>query len=384
MSEKSAFDEKHKLRKTVLVVAQTPPPVHGQSVMNQLLLDGDYRSIELRHVRMAFSEEISEVGGFRWKKIFHLATLILQIAWNRLRWRTSTLYYPPASPNMVPFLRDCAILIATRWMFRHTVFHFHANGISDLFKALPLPIKLLYRLAYSKPQVCICLTKIATQDALQFQARSISIVPNGIPDVAAPIDAVKSSRAPEQLTILFLATISIEKGAGVLLKAAEILKCHGISFHCVMAGPFASKEDERNLTALSRKLGVDDIVMWRGAVFGEAKWNVYRQADIFCFPTFYRTEGFPVVLLEAMMFGLPVLSTNWRGIPDIVDGGKTGFLVPINDFHSVALRLQQLMQDSELRRSMGRAGRRRYEQNFTIEKFRKHMEEVLASVRDSY
>lgn len=364
----------------VLVVAQTPPPTHGQAVMNQYLLQGQYQKLELHHVRMAFSEEIGEVGGFRWKKVFHLATLIAQIVAARLRHRTTTLYYPPASPNMVPFLRDCVLLIATRWMFQRTVFHFHANGISGLFETLPFPLRILYRLAYSKPDVCICITRFGTADAEHFQAKRIEIVPNGIPDAATLTDSQRRTSDATPLTILFLATVSLEKGAGILLEATARLRSKGNHFRCLVAGPFASRQDEKALMELSSATGLNSFIAWAGPVSDNEKWRLYREADIFCFPSMYSAETFGLVLVEAMMFGLPVVSTVWRGIPDVVEDGKTGFLVPTNDPKATADRLEQLLADAQLRKTMGQAGRERYEGKFTVEKFRLRMEEVLSNV----
>jgi glycosyltransferase involved in cell wall biosynthesis len=62
-----------------------------------------------------------------------------------------------------------------------------------------------------------------------------------------------------------------------------------------------------------------------GRKVGIEKWTAYRCADIFCFPTYYGPETFGNVLLEAMMFELPTVSTRWRAIPDIVVEGETGF-----------------------------------------------------------
>jgi glycosyltransferase involved in cell wall biosynthesis len=84
--------------------------------------------------------------------------------------------------------------------------------------------------------------------------------------------------------------------------------------------------------------------------------------------------------VEAMMFGLPVVATDWRGLPDIVVDGETGFLVPPKIAQSIAERLERLILDPDLRAAMGAAGRRRYEERFTINKFRNRMEEALSSV----
>ena len=123
-----------------------------------------------------------------------------------------------------------------------------------------------------------------------------------------------------------------------------------------------------------------EIVQLTGPLHGDEKWKAYSRADVFCFPTFYSAETFPVVAIEAMMFGLPVVATNWRGLPDIVVDGETGFLVPPKDAQSIAERLERLISDPDLRRTMGAVGRRRYEQNFTVEKFRNSMESALVSV----
>ena len=380
----------------VVAVMQTPPPAHGQAIMNQYLLEGSYRQIRLHHVRMAFSEEIAEVGGFRWKKVTHLLSVLFRIIAARLRTKSPVLYYSPASPNMVPFLRDCVILIATRWMFPRTVFHFHANGISEFYGKLPAALKLFYRLAYSRPDLSICLTHYATDDARHFRSRRIEVIANGIPDQAGKgpmgdgrwkiedgekaFDSRHSINDSTLPKILFLSTVSQEKGAGILLEALSVLKKRNLNFRCVMAGQFASKEEESTLRGLSNSLGVDDVMEWKGPVHGEAKWACYNEADVFCFPSHYSTEGLPVVLLEAMMFSLPVVASSWRGIPDIVSDGRSGYLVPTRDANAVADRLMMLLGDPLLRKRMGLAARGSYEERFTVEHFRKMMEDTLVSV----
>ena len=87
-----------------------------------------------------------------------------------------------------------------------------------------------------------------------------------------------------------------------------------------------------------------------------------------------------MVAVEAMMFELPVVSTCWRGIPDIVEDGVTGFLTPIKDSAAVADRLALLLRDEQMRMSMGLKGRRRYLESFTIEKFVNQTESVVLEV----
>ena len=119
-----------------------------------------------------------------------------------------------------------------------------------------------------------------------------------------------------------------------------------------------------------------------GRVIGEAKFASYRQADVFCFPTYFHCEALPVVLLEASACGLPIVATRWRGIPSIVEDGRTGFLVEPHDAEAVADRLAVLAQNVELRQEMGRAGRQKFEQEFTINRHLEQLRSVFLEVGD--
>ena len=368
-----------KLIPKIIAVAQTPPPFHGQAVMNQLLLEGDYSKVQFHHVRMAFSDDIQEVGVFRWKKIFHLVAVFFGIVGARFRTGAQVLYYPPASPNMVPFLRDCVLLIGTRWLFKKTVFHFHASGLKGFHERLPWPLQKVFRWAYGRPDLSISISSFAKADAEFFDSQVISVIPNGIPEP----DIVKKlhrSLAQNALEILFCGMVSKEKGIAILLEACAHLKAKGVHFRFKIVGRAVSEADQKFFTEFIQSNQMEDIVQLTGPLHGDEKWKAYSCADLFCFPTFYSAETFPVVAIEAMMFGLPVVATNWRGLPDIVVDGKTGYLVSPKDSKAIAERLERLILNPDLRRTMGAAGRQRYEENFTVEKFRNSMESALASV----
>jgi glycosyltransferase involved in cell wall biosynthesis len=358
----------------ILAVAQTPPPVHGQALMNQYLLEGEYRSIRLHHVRMAFSNDLQEVGSFRPAKLLHLASLIVRIWAARLRTGASVLYYPPAGPNRVPFLRDCALLGLTRPLFKKTVFHFHANGLSTLYPGLPPPLRLLFRWIYGRPDLSIRVSSSGPDDAGFIQSKKIAVVPNCIPDMASGSAAPRTGDRP---AILYLGSLFEEKGVLVLLEACAALKSRNVPFLCRLAGRAESPAFAARLEEEVRRLGLESEVELCGQVSGGAKWNLLRQADLLCFPSFYASEGCPLVILEAFQFGLPVVSTRWRGIPDLVAEGETGFLTPPRDPAAVAEALERLAADPALREAMGRKARKHYEEHFRLEHFQTRMEELL-------
>lgn len=360
----------------ILVVGQTPPPVHGQALMTRYLLEGDYRSIRLHHVRMAFSSDLQEVGSFRFAKLLHLAALIVRIWAARLRTGSPVLYYPPAGPNRVPFLRDCVLLGLTRWLFKKTVFHFHANGLSTLYPELPLPLRLIFRWIYGRPDLSIRVSSSGPDDAGFIQSKKTAVVPNCIPDMASSQDAALP-RGNDRPVILYLGSLFEEKGVLVLLEACAALKSRNVPFLCRLAGRAESPGFAAKLDQEVRRYGLESEVQLCGQVTGEAKWNLLRQADLFCFPSFYASEGCPLVILEAFQFGIPVVSTHWRGIPDLVTEGETGFLTPPRNPAAVAEALERLAGNPALREAMGRKARMHYEQHFRLGTFQSRMEALL-------
>lgn len=115
------------------------------------------------------------------------------------------------------------------------------------------------------------------------------------------------------------------------------------------------------------------LLFW-GVLVGDDKWKAFKEADIFCFPSHYFAESSPVVLTEAMSFQLPIVTTNWRGIPDVVGESGGAFLVDPKRPDLVAQRLEQLLRDRTLREDMGRKNREWFCEHGTIERYRRNVE----------
>ncbi len=128
------------------------------------------------------------------------------------------------------------------------------------------------------------------------------------------------------------------------------------------------------------KNGLTGKVEFLGVLSGAEKHARFAACDVFCFPSWFEAESFGLVLVEAMQFAKPVVSTLWRGIPSVVENGVNGYLVPVQDADAVAEKLLALARDPDLRRRMGEAGRRIFEERFTLEAFHRRMESELAAM----
>ena len=113
-----------------------------------------------------------------------------------------------------------------------------------------------------------------------------------------------------------------------------------------------------------RALGLAAQVEFLGWVAGEAKQAQLAQADVFVLPSY--NEGLPVSLLEAMAYGVPVISTRVGGIPELVRDGIDGFLIEPGDRAALEDRLRRLAEDARLRQTMGDAARADIARRFDV------------------
>ncbi|MFT3886350.1 MAG: glycosyltransferase family 4 protein [Flavobacteriales bacterium] len=363
----------------ILVVGQTPPPFGGQAVMIEALVQGSYERMQLFHVRLAFSEDMDSVGKFALKKVWVLFATIVRIWIARIRYRTPVLYYPPSGPNMVPVLRDVVLLNAVRWMFRYTVFHFHAGGVSGFIQRVPWILRRPFAMAYGEPTLAIRAAEQNPDDGRFFAAKFDAIIPNGIVDVRGSVPE-RTAAPGEPLVILFTGVLIPSKGVRILLEAFREVVERGGDVKLELMGKWGDHSFEAECKAFLADHGLSDRVTFLGVKRGADKFRHFAGCDIFCFPSYFEAETFGIVLVEAMMFAKPVVTTDWRGIPSVVIDGRNGYVVPPHDAPAVAEQLLRLVHDAGLRERMGGEGRRIFEQRFTLERFRREMEDAIVSI----
>jgi glycosyltransferase involved in cell wall biosynthesis len=167
----------------------------------------------------------------------------------------------------------------------------------------------------------------------------------------------------------------VQKGIHVLIQAFADCLAHGPAGSLVVVGDGSARPE---LEQQARTLGISDKVHFLGHVPHPALSAVIQGFDIFAFPSF--GEGFGMVLLEAMAWGKPVVASDVMAIPEIVLDGVTGLLAPPNDPEKLASALLRLIINSNLRLDLGKAGQRRVETQFTVERMVRQTVEVYEEV----
>lgn len=169
---------------------------------------------------------------------------------------------------------------------------------------------------------------------------------------------------PERVVITQVSWIIPEKGISDLLEAAHLVVEKNPNVHFVLVGEGSHRE---LFTKQAEELGLDGHITWTGLVQDPFAEGVYDAADIVCQASRWQ-EAFGQVIAEAMAFSKPVVGTRTGGIPEVIEDGVSGFLVPRRDVEAMAGRILQLVEDSELRRKMGGAGRSISQTKFNLEK----------------
>lgn len=168
--------------------------------------------------------------------------------------------------------------------------------------------------------------------------------------------------------ILSVARLVEKKGLGVLIAAADILCRRGRFFHVEIIGSGPQREA---LRAQAQQLGVTDRVRLFGTQAHDVVCRAYQQASVFVLPCVVASngdrDGIPNVLLEAMASGVPVVSTPISGIPELIESGLDGLLVPPNDPAALAEAIDNLLASQELRESLARAARAKIETSFSLD-----------------
>ena len=400
----------------LLVFAHVPPPYHGQSAAVQQMLEqfgGNRRKAKLRdeppnrygigcyHVNARLSKALVDVGEFQFRKFDQILFYCLQAIWCRFRYGVKTMYYVPAPGKAVALYRDWMVMFFCRPFFDKIIFHWHGGGLAKWLEtsAQGKTRSVTYWLM-GNADLSIVLTEFGRGDAEKLLPRRLAVIGNGLVDPCPQFnetilgarrarvatlrallsrDTASTNLSETVVTVLFVATCSREKG---LFEAAEGVRLANetaaeqnspLRFRFVIAGTFASSVEEKEFFEFIRVNRLFDTVSLIGFVRGDRKSEAFRNADIFCFPTYYPAEGQPTCVAEAMAFGLPVITTRWRAVPDMLPADYPG-LVDIHSPKQIAEKLRLLCQLdlSETLRGL-------FLKRFTVER---HLEAMSEAIRE--
>jgi len=161
--------------------------------------------------------------------------------------------------------------------------------------------------------------------------------------------------------VVCVARLRPVKNLGLLLEACASLRARGVEFRCTVIGDGSCRDE---LEAMRARLGLARVVEFAGAAEQAEVLAWWQRATIAALTS--TSEGMPVSLMEAAACGVPAVAPAVGGIPELVEDGVTGLLVPVGDTQALSAALEQLLRNPELAARMGMAARRRVEERFSL------------------
>jgi glycosyltransferase involved in cell wall biosynthesis len=352
-----------------------PPPIYGPSITYNALLRSSFpERFDVTFIDLNVVRDYRELEVFHWRKLALLAGQIARECYHLTSQRFD-FFFCPVSLNRNAFLRDALLLAIARASGVPIVLYSHGNGLPEFRERSPRWLKALIDWTTRGAAAAIVLGKNLRSNFLgHLREDQVFVVPSGI-EVPSPLPAVK--KQPGRFTVLYLGNLVREKGVFVILDAIAMVRARCPEAHFVFAGAWWSEKDRAEADRLIQERGLSSCTEFTGNVSGDRKWETVCRGDVLAFPTFYRYEALPLVLLEAMGVGLPLITTRRGAIPEIVEEGVNGLFVAEQDPKDLAEKIIALANDPALRARMGEANKQKYASGFTIEHYGQRMASVF-------
>lgn len=253
---------------------------------------------------------------------------------------------------------------------KKVIIHFHSFSVESTIKSRAHDD---YVYLFERADLIIVLSqywKTALIEELHLPKNKIKILFNPCPTIPAPY----LQKAQETKHILYAGTVCHRKGYDDFIRAfAKIAPQHS-DWKIVLAG---NGEIEHGKD-IAEHLNIAAQVLFLGWINGEKKYKAFQEATIFCLPSY--AEGFPMGVLDAWSFGLPVITTPVGGIPDIAEDGKNMLLFNPGDTDMLAKQLERLIVDEKLRDTIAVASKTLAQTIFNVSSINKQLEKIYEEV----
>jgi glycosyltransferase involved in cell wall biosynthesis len=372
-----------KKRIRVAIAGKVPPPVGGQNIniARVIRLLGESEAIELLYWEWGFTRNWETGKRFGLGKVLELLKAIGGLLRLRLSGRIDFVLYSTGGPDVLPILRDLALLPFAWALCGKVCVYFQAAGIARKQAELPTLLTKLNRAVHRLCWGAIVITEYGRADPLALGITNIKVLPYGLEDHFSSLSARNPFDQPVRAPVIInVGHLCADKGTPQLIAACGKLRKSGHAFSLRLVGECLPPYSARQLSLDVAAAQLSDCVAHSGLLQGSALWESYRGADLFVFSSVAPYESFGLVLLEAMMMGLPAVVTDWRANADVLGRSEPAGGVVASSDESLPLqdRLGGALESALMQRQRwlewGARNRQRYLEEFSIGMYRSRLE----------
>jgi len=359
----------------ILFLVQLPPPIHGSSVINKSIKDSKIINshFETRYVDISPAKNMTDIGKFSLSKVSLTFRIFFRAISAYIKFKPN-LVYLTLSPHGLAFYKDSFLSLVLKALGAKMVFHMHGKGIVSSASKSFLK-RNFYQAVFRRVSV-ITLSPLLNSDifGIADMRMPINSVANGINSQKLKKDSVQS----DIVVFGFLSNFVPSKGLETIIHAATDLHREGYTnIECKFIGGFRSLDYEDHIRKMVAE-SPDVRFCFTGPLFGEEKIKELSNGDVFVYPT--ENDCFPLVVLEAMSLGLPVIASDQGALPEIIDHGITGEILKSNSPSELAAVMKKFIDDKNYRLELGANGKEKFLKKYTQEKFEKNLINALKEI----
>lgn len=363
----------------ILVVGQLPPPVHGSNVMTERFMEAlAANGHEACLVEKTFSKNIDEIGKASFQKILRVPGLLQRVD-TEIKAHHPDLCVYFITVGLPSLLVDCLVL---RLLARRNVpylLYFHGKGYRAYQETRYLPVRSLIHNSLRGAIGGLVLGEGLKADVNHLIPDDrLLVLPNGIPE-PEQLPAIEKKDGPP--IVAFLSNLIPSKGPMRFLQVAKLVHAAEPEVRFVLAGRPASEKYLQELNTFIRHEGLSSIIDLPGGLYGVDKNFLFQNLDIFLFPTSFKKEALPLVLVEALQFSKPVISSPIGAIPEIIQDGVNGYIVDPENISLLADRILTLVRNKTLRQQMGQFGRNWFEHNYSLKAYNRNVSSISSFIK---
>lgn len=363
-------------KKNILFVGRFPPPVYGTSLMNSMYANSSLinNNFNIKKIKINFSKDIYNKERFNIKKLFHGLINIPLLTYHFIK--KSDLVYFDVTVKGMAFYRDSVYILLAKIFRKNILVGFHSKGLKKETKKNKIK-RFYYKLVFKNTRA-ILLSELLYNDIDNlFKKEKVYFNPNGIENILSDKEFEKIQEKREKRKtkkILYLSNMLESKGPLDALKICNLLKKEGLDFECFFAGDWEDYNFKEKWLNYLKEKGLENRCEFLGPKYNKEKYNLMSEIDFIVFPTRYPLECYPLIILEAFMFGIPVYSYDNGAIKEIIDKDYKGYVAKKGDYKKLYEKLKKKINKNQQNRKI----RQEFKEKYIFDKAEKRLNEIFS------
>jgi glycosyltransferase involved in cell wall biosynthesis len=360
--------------KKILLVGPFPDPISGVSLANKVVKEvlDNTKDFKVYFINTSYPTFQDAVGSFSFHKFFFFLKLNLKV----LKIFNTDIVYITPGQTFFGITKYALFILIASLLKKELIIHVHGNFLGTQYHQLKGLKKKIFYFLISKFTKGIVLSYSLRNNLLPFlEEPKIFVLPNFAEDYL--FKEVKRNANPK-LNIVYLSNLMEEKGVFFLLETLKELEKRNIIYEAKIAGNIDDDLKEKIIQKINALKNTNYI----GVVYKKEKKELLDWSTIFVLPTFYKMEGQPISIIEALATQNVIIATEHAGIPDIIKSDINGYLVNPKSSNSILAPLLFLNDNKYKINEISDFNREYFINNFTVRNFAEEIIKILnASTR---